>query len=148
MQTPNRSPGRALLKTPSKQEPINFAPPLPTTVFANDAALKATLNADMSSLDFSLRTLLTAKNERKRQHEAVLSELIEEGRRYERESQRLSEQQAAMEATLAKEKQETDKAHGVVKSLEARKRAMAEQLGALQADIAEWQAKVEAARQG
>jgi chromosome segregation ATPase len=146
--TPTRSPGRALLKTPSKEVPVNYAPPLPTTVFANDAALKASLNTDLSSLDFALRTLLTAKTERKRLHEAVLSELVEEGRRLEREAQKLSEVQSQLEATLARERQEVGKANEVVKSLEGRKRALGEQLAALEADMAEWQAKVDAARQG
>ena len=43
------------------------------------------MNADMAALDFTTRTLMTAKGERRRQHEAEMADLLDEGKRLERE---------------------------------------------------------------
>ena len=168
--TPSRSPGRSI-RTPSGSHafqsslnqqhgppaaaatavaplPTNFAPSLPSTVFAADPAFRANLEADLSALDFALRQLLTAKTERRRVFEAELADLIEEGKKLDRDRARLESKQVEVAKELEREKAEVDAAQHVVKGLEGRQRAMKEQLTALLGEIEDWQRKVEQKRSG
>lgn len=149
--TPTRSPGRAL-RTPSKAAiaAVTELPSvnLPSTIFASDAALKANLHADMSTLDFTLRALVNAKIERKRLFEAELADILEEGKRVEAERDQLEKLTAEMQKMLAKEKEEAESGNTVVKSLEQRKRGMAEQIDGLKSDIDDWQAKLDRKQSG
>jgi len=146
MQTPTRSPGRALLKTPSRMQPHvqieSFAPALPATIFASDPSLRALINRDTSNIDFSLRTLQQTIIDRNRSFKAKLHDFVIEGKKIEKQTAELAEQQRVLENLLAKEKGEAETGGQKVKVLEGRRKDMQAQLDSLKADIAEWQAKI------
>lgn len=119
---------------------------LPTRVFAADPELSAMLHMDMQAVDFALRQLVTAQQDRRRAHETSLLECRQQEAKLERLRGQLEVTQKDMQAQLAREKEEVEKEEAVVKGLENRQKALKEQADSLQADILEWEAKLQRAK--
>lgn len=121
---------------------------LPTRVFAADPELSAMLHTDMQAVDFALRQLVTAQQDRRRAHETSLLECRQQESKLERLRGQLEVAQKDMQAQLAREKDEAEKGDKVVKDLESRKKALQEQVEGLRADVLEWESKLQRSRQG
>ena len=103
--TPNANTGgrTALTLTPSRYIPPSprlpvlqgDGPPapefasLPARLSGEDGALRTLVDRDQASLDSTLRAVREGKSERRRRHEGVKVELIEEERMWEHECERL-----------------------------------------------------------
>lgn len=97
--TPNGQPLRTLALTPSRYVPPSpnvtkqDGPPqfasLPTRLSPEDGQCRALVDRDQASLDATLRAVREGKSERRRRHEGVKVELIEEERKWEMECERL-----------------------------------------------------------
>ena len=105
--TPNRrttlTPSRYIPPSPlpesqsSSQQHQQTLPafvPLKHRVVAHDPQLKAVMEQDAASVDAALRALRDGKSERRRQHEGMKVELVEEERWWENECERLRKEGA------------------------------------------------------
>ena len=151
MQTrsPGRSPGRARLPRPEPTEtrlPADGARPLPTVAFANDLALRKRLQEDEARIDAARVALAAERAARRRAHEATVADLLDQGRRLERERIRLEQLQKEALRDQQVERADSDAASAIVQSLGARQRTMQGQLEALRTDIDDWTTRVAAKR--
>ena len=151
MQTrsPARSPGRARLPRPEPTEtrlPADGARPLPTVAFANDPALRKRLQEDEARIDAARVALAAERAARRRAHEATVADLLDQGRRLERERVRLEQLQKEALRDQQVERADSDAASAIVTSLGARQRTMQGQLEALRVDIEDWSTRVTAKR--
>lgn len=145
------------MRTPRSSQPSSSQPSagpsapsyaLPTRVFASDAELSSLLRTDMQSVDFALRQLVTAQQDRRRAHETSLLECRAQESKLERLRGQLDVARKDMEATLESEKQQVSSGEARVEELEHQQKALQEQVDGLQADVYEWEAKLKNAQQG
>lgn len=90
--TPSRHiPSPTTLMINGSQQPLpelNF-PPLPTRIVAMSSKVRETIESDMAAWDAALRLARERKSDKKRRHEQMKNDLLEEERRWQQECERL-----------------------------------------------------------